>query len=107
MTLTATLSTTTGTALAWCRALPHRLRLRYTRFRARLRILIRLTKVAPLRVKIAVWIFIGFTLSPLDFIPDFIPIIGALDELAVLALVVWYVKRHDPAVAKAITNLLK
>lgn len=84
-----------------------RVALRVLRFRARLRILLRVTKAAPLRVRIAVWIFIGFTLSPLDFIPDFIPVIGVLDELVVLGLTVWYVKRHSPEVARALTSLFK
>lgn len=51
--------------------------------------------------------FIAFTLSPLDFIPDFIPVIGVLDELLVMGLTVWYVRRHDPAVARAITHLFR
>lgn len=84
-----------------------RLALRVLRFRARLRILWRTTKASKLRVKIAVAIFIAFTLSPLDFIPDFIPVLGALDELLVLAITIWYVKRHDPAVARALTHLFR
>lgn len=94
-------------AVLFVRRNAHRLVLRYTRFRARLRILWRLTKQSKLRVKIAVIAFIAFTLSPLDFIPDVIPVIGMLDELIVLTITVWYVKRHDPAVARAITHLFR
>jgi uncharacterized membrane protein YkvA (DUF1232 family) len=85
--------------------LADRLYTRLLRFRARLRVLWRATKVSKLRVRIAVLLFIAFTLSPLDFIPDFIPVIGMLDEILVLMLVVWYCKRHDPAVARALTHL--
>ena len=107
MTLTATLTRPPVVAAHWVARQPHRLVLRYVRFRARLRILLRLTKQSKLRVKIAVWLCIGFTLSPLDFVPDFIPVIGVLDEMLVIGLTVWYVKRHDPAVAHAIRNLIR
>lgn len=87
--------------------LRERLELRILRFRARLRILLRTTRSSKLRVKIVVVAFLIYSASPLDFIPDFIPVIGVLDELLILMLVVWYVKRHDPAVARAITHLFR
>lgn len=29
-----------------------------------------------------------YVISPIDFIPDFVPVIGALDDLAILALAI-------------------
>lgn len=48
----------------------------------------------PLYVKILAGITIGYALSPVDLIPDFIPVFGYLDDLILLpALIVLTVKR--------------
>ena len=39
----------------------------------------------------------GYALSPIDLIPDFIPIIGYLDELILLPLGIWLVVTLIPA----------
>jgi len=39
----------------------------------------------------------GYALSPIDFIPDFIPVIGYLDELILLPLGIWLVVALIPA----------
>jgi uncharacterized membrane protein YkvA (DUF1232 family) len=38
----------------------------------------------------------GYALSPIDLIPDFIPVIGYLDELLILPLGIWLVVRLIP-----------
>ncbi|WBW99789.1 YkvA family protein [Oceanirhabdus sp. W0125-5] len=46
-------------------------------------------KETPIIAKIFAGIVIGYALSPIDFIPDFIPVIGWVDDLIILpALIV-------------------
>ena len=42
----------------------------------------------PILAKIMVVITIGYALSPIDFIPDFIPILGYLDDLIILPFMI-------------------
>lgn len=44
----------------------------------------------PLRAKVILAIVIAYALSPIDLIPDFIPIIGYLDDLLLLPLGIWF-----------------
>ena len=39
---------------------------------------------------------VAYALSPIDLIPDFIPVLGQLDELVVLPLGIWLVVRLIP-----------
>jgi uncharacterized membrane protein YkvA (DUF1232 family) len=39
---------------------------------------------------------VAYALSPIDLIPDFIPILGQLDELIILPLGIWLVVRSIP-----------
>ena len=48
----------------------------------------------PLRVKIVIVLTGVYLLNPIDLIPDFIPVLGQLDDIVVLSLAVRYVKRH-------------
>lgn len=43
-------------------------------------------KETPIMAKIVAGITIGYALSPIDFIPDFIPVLGYLDDLILLPL---------------------
>jgi Uncharacterized conserved protein len=43
-------------------------------------------KETPLSAKIAAGITVGYALSPIDIIPDFIPVLGYLDDLIILPL---------------------
>ena len=54
-------------------------------------------KSCPLRVKIVAGLCIVYLLSPIDLIPDFIPVIGQLDDLLLLMWLTNYVRRniHD------------
>ncbi len=43
------------------------------------------------------FLIIAYALSPVDLIPDFIPLIGYLDELILLPAGLWLMIRHMPA----------
>lgn len=51
---------------------------------------------APLRVRIVMALTIVYLLSPIDIIPDFLPVIGSLDDVLVIALVTRYIRKHVP-----------
>lgn len=42
----------------------------------------------PIIAKIFAGIVIGYALSPIDFIPDFIPVIGLLDDVIILPILI-------------------
>ncbi len=50
----------------------------------------------PRRVKVVVAIAGLWVLSPIDLIPEFLPIIGPLDDIVVVALALRYAARHVP-----------
>lgn len=50
----------------------------------------------PRSVKIAVVIAIVWVLSPIDLIPEFLPIVGPLDDIVVVVLVLRYAARNVP-----------
>ncbi len=41
-------------------------------------------------------IVVGYALSPIDLIPDFIPLMGYLDDLVIVSLGIWVVVRLIP-----------
>ncbi len=43
----------------------------------------------PLYAKICCGMFIWYALSPLDLIPDFIPVLGAVDDIIILPFLIW------------------
>lgn len=45
-------------------------------------------KDVPILAKIAIIVAVGYALSPIDLIPDFIPVIGYLDDLILVPLFV-------------------
>lgn len=50
-------------------------------------------KDTPLFAKILAGVIIAYALSPVDFIPDFIPLLGYLDDVILLpALIAWVIK---------------
>ena len=53
----------------------------------------------PRRVKVAVTIAGLWVLSPIDLIPEFLPVIGPLDDVVVVALVLRYAARRVPRAA--------
>ena len=52
-------------------------------------------KLAPWWVKAVVALGVLYLLSPIDLIPDFIPVLGQLDDLVLLAGLVALVKRYQ------------
>jgi uncharacterized membrane protein YkvA (DUF1232 family) len=50
----------------------------------------------PRRAKIAVAFAAVWVLSPIDLIPEFLPVIGPLDDIIVVALVLRYAARSVP-----------
>ena len=47
----------------------------------------------PLRVKVALVVLLAWLISPIDLIPEFIPVLGPLDDVVVAVLVLRYVRR--------------
>lgn len=44
----------------------------------------------PLYAKIACGLCVYYVLSPLDLVPDFIPVLGAIDDVLVLPFLLWF-----------------
>jgi uncharacterized membrane protein YkvA (DUF1232 family) len=51
----------------------------------------------PLLVRLLALMVAAYALSPIDLIPDFIPVIGYLDDLLLLPLGLWLIVRLTPA----------
>ncbi len=58
-------------------------------------------KETPLGAKILAGIAVGYALSPVDLIPDFIPVLGLLDDLIILPALVVLVVRLVPCTVMA------
>ena len=50
-------------------------------------------RAVPLRVKVALVFLLAWLISPIDLIPEFIPVFGPLDDVVVAVLVLRYVRR--------------
>jgi uncharacterized membrane protein YkvA (DUF1232 family) len=51
----------------------------------------------PLLARVLALLVAGYALSPIDLIPDFIPVLGVLDDLILVPLGVWLVLKLVPA----------
>lgn len=51
---------------------------------------------APWDARILAGIVAAYALSPVDLIPDFIPVLGYLDDLLIVPLGLWWVMRRMP-----------
>jgi len=54
----------------------------------------------PIAAKIISALAVAYALSPIDLIPDFIPVIGYLDELILLPCMVWLAMKFIPTDVK-------
>ncbi len=53
-------------------------------------------KRIPLSRRLAMGVVGGYIVSPIDLIPDFIPVLGSLDDLLVLAFAIDYLLQASP-----------
>jgi uncharacterized membrane protein YkvA (DUF1232 family) len=53
-------------------------------------------KDVPIYAKLLIVIIIGYALSPIDLIPDFIPILGYLDDLIILPVLIYFAIKLIP-----------
>ena len=51
-------------------------------------------RMVPGTVRIALVILLGWLVSPIDLIPDFIPVLGPLDDVVVAIIILRYVRRR-------------
>ncbi len=54
------------------------------------------SKDTPLAAKILAGITVGYALSPIDLIPDFIPVLGYLDDIIILPMLIALTVRLIP-----------
>jgi uncharacterized membrane protein YkvA (DUF1232 family) len=57
---------------------------------------LRTSPVVPRRAKIALLIAIVWVLSPIDLLPEFLPVIGPLDDVVAVVLLMRYAARSIP-----------
>lgn len=50
----------------------------------------------PRRAKVALLVAVVWTISPIDLIPEFIPVLGPVDDIVVIALAIRYAGRSIP-----------
>ena len=60
---------------------------------------------APRWLKLGAALIVLYVLSPIDLIPDFIPVLGVLDDLVLVPLAIrWLLKRLPPEIAAAVSR---
>jgi uncharacterized membrane protein YkvA (DUF1232 family) len=50
----------------------------------------------PLRCKLLAGFLVAYALSPIDLIPDFIPVLGQLDDLVIIPVGIWILYKMVP-----------
>ena len=51
----------------------------------------------PLAAKLIAMLIVGYALSPIDLIPDFIPVLGYLDDVILLPVAIYFTLKLIPA----------
>ena len=51
----------------------------------------------PVLAKMLLWLAISYLLMPFDLIPDFLPVIGQLDDVIVIPLLIYFALKLTPA----------
>jgi len=51
-------------------------------------------RATPRRVRVALVVLAAWLVSPIDLVPDFIPVLGSLDDVIVAVIVLRYVRRR-------------
>jgi len=51
----------------------------------------------PMAAKLLGFVVVAYALSPIDLIPDFIPVLGYLDDVILLPVLIWMAVRLIPA----------
>ncbi|MEU6546487.1 DUF1232 domain-containing protein [Streptomyces sp. NPDC046859] len=51
-------------------------------------------RALPQRIRIQLWLLLGYLALPFDLVPDFIPVLGYADDVIVVAVVLRSVVRH-------------
>ncbi len=60
---------------------------------------------APRWLKLGAALIVLYVLSPIDLIPDFVPVIGVLDDLVLVPLAIrWLLRRLPPEIAAAVNR---
>ena len=60
---------------------------------------------APRWLKLGAALIVLYVLSPIDLIPDFVPVLGVLDDLVLVPLAIrWLLKRLPPEIAAAVSR---
>ncbi len=52
--------------------------------------------LVPWHVKVLIIFTVAYALSPIDLIPDFIPVLGLLDDLILLPLFIYFILKFIP-----------
>jgi uncharacterized membrane protein YkvA (DUF1232 family) len=50
----------------------------------------------PILAKALLWLAVGYLLMPFDLIPDFLPVIGQLDEVVIIPLLLYCALKLTP-----------
>ena len=51
----------------------------------------------PKLAKALLWLAIGYVLMPFDLIPDFLPVIGQLDDVEIIPILLYWALKLTPA----------
>ena len=51
----------------------------------------------PIFAKISLWLAVSYLLMPFDLIPDFLPVIGQLDDVIIIPMLIYLALKLTPA----------